>query len=157
MNNNKIVSTITDAISNIKFFNGSDFKSTLLRMGIGLVITIISSGGLYFVYKWTENRSNHQIAAAVAAAHTAGVAETNSAAALAANKTLADSIKNLEDMQNKTQQKLDKIQETADASKTKIDSFDVGSIIQDHPEKVDKWANDTNNGLLGDISLETKK
>ena len=60
-------------------------------------------------------------------------------------------------MQAQTQKQLDDIQSTADASKKKIDSFDVKTVIKDHPDQVEKWANDTNNGLFNDISAETVK
>lgn len=153
----KLISVLTNAVSTINFFKNVDVKGSLIKMGIGLVVTLLSSGGLYFIYKWAETRSDHQLAAAVSAAHSAGIAETNSSNALAANKALVENIKKLQDMQNQTQKKLDNIQKVADASKKKIDSFDVKSLINDNPDKIEKWANDTNSGLFNDISAETMK
>jgi len=153
----KLISVLTQAVSTINFFKNVDVKGSLIKMGIGLAVTLLSSGGLYLIYKWAETRSDHQLAAAVAAAHSAGVAETNSSNALAANKVLIENIKKIQDMQNQTQKKLDNIQKVADASKKKIDSFDVKSLINDNPDQIEKWANDTNSGLFNDISSETTK
>jgi len=159
--NSNVVSNITsgvgDVISTVNFFKNFDPKSLLIKIGISLSLLLLSGGGIYFAYQWEVNRSNHQLAAAIAAAHAQGVAEANSANAIAANQALSDNIKKIQDMQAQTQQQLDDIQSTADASKKKIDSFDVKNVIKDHPAQVEKWANDTNNGLFNDISEETVK
>ena len=117
---------------------------------------LLSSGGVFFIYKWEVNRSNQQLAAAVAAAHAQGVAEANLNNSTSANKALADAVTKIQELETQNQQQLIDIQAATDAAKKKIDSFDVKKIATDHPDQVEKWANDTNNGLFNDIAAEPK-
>ena len=141
-------------VNGIKSF---DLQGTLTKIGISLALLLLTGGGAWFLYKWEVNRSNQQLAAAVAAAHAQGVAEANSATVVATNKALTDAINKIQDMQAQTQQQLDDIQTTTEAAKKKIDGFDVKTVIVSHPEEVQKWANDTNNGLFNDIVTEAKQ
>jgi hypothetical protein len=119
-----------------------------LMVIVGVLVVGICGFGLY---KWISGLTS----SAVSAAHSQGVAETNNATALAANKAMLDAIQNLQKLEADTNKKLSDLRTENVKEKKSIDSYDAKDIAIKHPEEVEKWANDTTTGLFNDIQTET--
>ncbi len=100
---------------------------------IALVVAALSSG-IFFTYKWAVHKSDTQLAAAVANAHAAGVAETNAATTEKGNTLLLEAIQNLQVMQAETNEKMSNIRMAAQQQNRDIYDYDAETIAAEHPE-----------------------
>ena len=147
---------ISDFFKGFNVVQDPNTKSFLKMVGISVVGVGFVCGAIFLFYKWEADKSANALAAATSAAYAKGVADTNAAAANAANAQLQQAILNLQKLEQQTQNQLAQVQATTDAEKAKIDSFNVDALIVNHPDQVEKWSNDTNNGLFSDLTKDSQ-
>lgn len=124
---------------------------SLLRFGVIATAVAAISGGGFFFYKWSESRSDKQIAAIQAEARNAGLAEGRKQVSDAQNAALLEQVKQIVAMTNATNKEMARIRVEADVAKQTIDGFEVQNTAVEHPEVVEQWANKTTGDLFAGI------
>jgi hypothetical protein len=135
----------------VKFFT-SVFGTSLIKIMVitGIVSFAISFGVNY--YKTSVAESQLKLNAAISAAHLAGIAETQKNVANTTNIELTKEIQQITQLETETNSKIDKINVDSNLQKRIIISYDPVTIGKEHPEEVEKWANQTTNGIFTDIA-----
>ena len=138
--------------ANLSFLKSIPSVLGKVGIGLGIILAIIGiAAGGYFFFKWAEHKSDQQLAAAVAAAHAQGVAEAQRDTTQAVNAQLQQNIAAIQQLEADTNKKMAHIRVVAAAEKRSIDNYDAGKIAVDHPDQVEKWANDTTSGIFKQI------
>lgn len=122
-----------------------------LKIGIGLAVVSL----LFGAYKAYQAYEAH-IAKEISDAHAAGISEAQTDTRNAA-KTAADAeAARVAAAEAVTNSKIAVIRNDGVVQHRAIDNYDAGAVAVAHPDQVEKWANDTTNGIFDDIKEITK-
>jgi hypothetical protein len=127
------------------------FKSWGLKIGIGFAVISL----LFGAYKAYQAYEAH-IAKEISDAHTAGRSEANADTVAALNAAKDDEAKRVAAAEAATNAQIADIRQTGVVQHQAINNYDADTIAVAHPEAVEKWANDTTNGIFAEIQEITK-
>jgi len=129
--------------------------SGLKKWGLKIAIGMAVMGLIFGAYKAYQAYEAH-IAKEISDAHASGMAEAQADTVAAAKKAAEEEAARVAAAEAVTNKQIADIRQDAVVQHHTIDNYDAETIAVAHPDAVEKWANDTTNGIFSDIKDITK-